>query len=695
MARVGVDVGGTNTDLVLEADKGVFFHKVQSTPEDQSAGVLTGLQELCAISGVAPSDIELIVHGTTIATNITIEHQGAEVGMLTTRNFRDILHIGRHKRPYNFSLHFSVPWQDRPLVKRRNRIPITERILPPDGRVETVLAEDEILDAIALFKRRGIRSVVIGFLFSFINDAHERRAKELIRQEMPDAYVCCSSEVANVIREFERFSTAAMNAFVGPTTSLYLTNLQDKLRENGFRAHLRVIQSNGGISTVEACSEKAVNILMSGPAGGVIGGRSEGLLNGSRNLITVDIGGTSADISTIPDGRIKIMNPRDSYVSGHPILVPMIDLVTIGAGGGSIASIDSAGGFHVGPRSAGANPGPACYGRGGEEPTVTDAQLVLGRLDADKLLGGDLQLDVDFAKRAIEQKVAKPLGLSVTEAALGVIKVINSNMALAIRSNSVARGVDPREFSLIPFGGAGPLHGVALAEAVAAKDIIVPVAPGITAAMGLLETDMLYEHARSLITSLTQIEQDTIGRINALLDELIGLCRRDLENDGVPKERQSFQRFAECRYHGQGFELRAAIPDGEVTTANVGAITTAFHEQHRLDYGYAFDDGEIELITIRVIGTEDVTPLKVAKLERANGASIDQTLLYTKSTTFDDGRTLETPRYDRDGLKAGHQVPGPAVIIQHNSTTLVPPGYVAAVTDYGNLRIQRANGGSG
>ncbi|MGI9449306.1 MAG: hydantoinase/oxoprolinase family protein, partial [Geminicoccaceae bacterium] len=248
---------------------------------------------------------------------------------------------------------------------------------------------------------------------------------------------------------------------------------------------------------------------------------------------------------------------------------------------------------------------------------------------------------------------------------------------------------------LIPFGGAGPLHGVALAEAVAAKDIIVPVAPGITAAMGLLETDMLYEHARSLITSLTRIEQDTIGTINALLDDLVGLCRQDLENDGVPKERQNFQRFAECRYHGQGFELRAAIPDGEVTPANVGAITTAFHEQHRLDYGYAFDDGEIELITIRVIGTEDVTPLKVAKLERANGAGIDQTLLYTRSTTFDNGRTLETPRYDRDGLKAGHEVPGPAVIIQHNSTTLVPPGYGAAITDYGNLHIQRTNNGSG
>jgi N-methylhydantoinase A len=689
MARVGVDVGGTNTDLVLEADHGVFVHKVASTPLDQSEGVLKGLRELCEIAKVQPQDVALIVHGTTVATNITIEHNGAEVGMLTTRNFRDILHIGRHKRPHNFSLHFEVPWQNRPLVKRRNRIPVAERILPPDGRVELPLAEREVVEATKLFKRRGIKSVVIGFLFSFLNDVHERRAKEIVRAEMPDAYVCCSSEVANVIREFERFSTAAMNAFVGPKTSLYLNNLQNELNASGFRANLRVIQSNGGIATVETCSQKAVGILMSGPAGGVIGGRAEGMLCGRSNLITVDIGGTSADISTIPEGRIKIMNARDSYVNGHPILVPMIDLVSIGAGGGSIAYIDPAGGFHVGPRSAGADPGPACYAKGGEEPTVTDAQVVLGRLDADKMLGGDLPLDPDLARKAVEAKVAKPLGVSVTDAALGIIKVINSNMALAIRSNSVARGIDPRQFALVPFGGAGPLHGVALAEAVSAADIIVPVAPGITAAMGLLQTDMQYEHARSLIVSLNHADQAGIQRINALIDELMGRCRRDLEKDGVPRERQKFQKLAECRYHGQGFELRANLPDGPVTTANVTEVIASFHQQHRLDYGYHFDEGEVELITVRVIGREDVTPLKVARIEKANGRGIAEALLYSRPTTFDDGASVDTPRYDRGRLRAGHRVPGPAIVIQHNATTLLPPGYVADVAEYGNLHIHR------
>ena len=689
MARVGVDVGGTNTDLVLEADHGVFFHKVPSTPHDQSEGVLKGLRELCDLAGVRADEVSLIVHGTTVATNITIEHNGAEVGMLTTRNFRDILHIGRHKRPYNFSLHFEVPWQQRPLVKRRNRIPITERILPPDGRTEVPLDENEVVEATRLFKRRGIKSVVVGFLFSFLNDQHERRAAEIVRGEMPDAYICTSSEVANVIREYERFSTAAMNAFVGPKTSLYLNNLQNKLSSSGYPANLRVIQSNGGVATVETCSRKAVSILMSGPAGGVIGGRSEGLLCGRSNLITVDIGGTSADISTIPDGRIKIMNARDSYVNSHPILVPMIDLVSIGAGGGSIAYVDSAGGFHVGPRSAGAEPGPACYGRGGEEPTVTDAQVVLGRLDADKMLGGDLPLNPELAHKAVEAKVAKPLGLSVTEAALGIIKVINSNMALAIRSNSVARGIDPREFALVPFGGAGPLHGVALAEAIAAKEIIVPVAPGITAAMGLLQTDMQYEHARSLIVSLKHADEAAISRINAVIDDLIGRCRQDLEKDGVTTERQKLQKLAECRYHGQGFELRASLPQGKVTAANLAEVVAGFHHQHRLDYGYHFEDGEVELITIRVIGREDVTPLKVGRLEKAAGHTISDALLYRLATTFDDGQTIDTPRYDRGRLKAGHRVSGPAILIQHNSTTLLPPNYVADVAEYGNLHLRR------
>jgi len=691
VAKIGVDVGGTFTDLILETEvegeSRVYVHKVPSTPEDQSQGVLKGINEICRMGGVSPADVKLVVHGTTIATNITLEHTGAEVGMLTTRGFRDILHIARHKRPHNFSMQFDVPWQSKPLVKRRNRIPISERLLPPSGEVDTALAEDEVRAAAELFRTRGIEAVVIAFLFSFLNNAHERRAKEIIQEMLPDAYVCCSSEVVDVIREYERFSTTAMNAYVGPKTAYYLRNLERSLKQEGFDAQLRIMQSNGGIGTVDTCSEKAVTILTSGPAGGVIGGRWAGALSGVDNIITVDIGGTSADISTIPSGEIKIKNPRDTYVGDYPILAPMIDLTTIGAGGGSIAYIDEGGAFRVGPRSAGADPGPVCYAKGGTEPTVTDAQVVLGRLDADKLLGGDLAADRDLARKAIEDKIAAPLGLSVEEAALGIIKIINNNMALAIRANSVARGLDPRNFALMPFGGAGPLHGVALARVVSAKEVIVPPAPGITAAVGLLVTDMQYEFTRSVLSILNEADQKTLDNVNVHIEKLEQLCRERLLADGVPPEKHRFVKIAECRYQGQGFELRADMPSGPLTPENKDVVMENFHQQHRQDYGYAFEGSLVEIVTLRVVGVAEVKSLEWPKLATTDGAGIEDAYLFSRPTTFDDGQTLDAPRYARSKLRADDQVTGPAIIIQHNSTTLVPPGSTARVHESGNLHV--------
>lgn len=690
MAKIGVDVGGTFTDLILENGPGrVHVHKVPSSPDDQSVAVLTGIEEICKIAGIPTSDVELIVHGTTVATNITIEHTGADVGMLTTRGFRDILHIARHKRPYNFSLQFDVPWQSKPLVKRRNRIPITERLSAPDGGVQVPLDEDEVRAAAELLKERGVEAVIICFLFAFLNNDHEQRAKAIVQEVLPDAFVSCSSDVVDVIREYERFSTTAMNAYVGPSTARYLKNLESSLHDRGIKAELRLMQSNGGISTVENCAERPVTILMSGPAGGVIGGRWCGSLSDEQNIITVDIGGTSADISTIPEGRIKIMNPRDTLVGGHPVLAPMIDLTTIGAGGGSIAHLDSAGGFHVGPKSAGARPGPACYGNGGTEPTVTDAQVVLGRLDAEQFLGGDLEIDADLAHKAIEEKIAKPLGMSVTDAALGIIKIINSNMALAIRANSVARGFDPREFSLMPFGGAGPLHGVALAESISAREVLVPPAPGINAAIGLLVTDLQYEYTRSVLSILNTADQGAIDTINMHVDELIEQCRASLTADGVPAEKQRFQRIAECRYQGQGFELRAEMPDEPLTLANKQAVMDAFHNQHRQDYSYAFDEGVVEMMTLRVIGSAPLDPLQWPELAKANGHDVNDALMYSRPTVFDSGPVTETPRYNRDKLLAGHELAGPAIVVQHNSTTVVPPGYQARVSGYGNLHISK------
>lgn len=696
MARIGVDVGGTNTDLILETTAkdsigpGVFMHKVPSTTEDQSTGVLRGILELCDKVGIGKDEIDLIFHGTTVATNISIEHNGAEVGMLTTRGFRDILHIGRHKRPYNFSLHFDVPWQSAPLVKRRNRIPITERILPPTGKVDTPLHEREVWEAAELLRERGVEAVIIGFLFSFLNDSHEQRAKAIVREVMPDAYICCSSEVVDVMREFERFSTTAMNAYVGPKTAFYLNHLATKLHENGIHAELRIMQSNGGVSTVEACCERPVTILMSGPAGGVIGGHYFASLDGEKNLITVDIGGTSADISTIVGGQMKIMNPRDAYVASHPVLVPMIDMITIGAGGGSIAFIDPAGGFNVGPRSAGSNPGPACYNRGGSEPTVADANIVLGRLDPDQMLGGDLKIVPELSHKAIKEKIAEPLGLSVTEAALGILRIVNNNMSLAIRSNSVARGIDPREFVLMPFGGAGPVHGTALAEEISAKAVLVPPAPGITAATGLLETHMQYEFTRTVLCDLNTIDDVYLDKLNTVVQMLEDQCRERLANDGVATADMRFQRIAECRYHGQGFELRAAMPDGVIGRDNVSTIIDNFHAQHLADYGYSFKDAVVELVTVRVIGQAKTHTLDWPLLEDKGEHDLREAFMYERETVFDDGRIVMTPRYDRRKLRAGQTIEGPAMLLQHDSTSLVPPGWSARVTRHGNLYITKS-----
>ena len=610
MARIGVDVGGTNTDLVLECPNGVFYHKVPTTLKNQAIGVVEGVKRICGIGGIALEDVAGIVHGTTTATNITLEQNGAECGMLTTHGFRDILHIGRHKRPYNFSLHFDVPWQSQPLVKRRNRVPVRERILPPTGQIEVPLDEGDVLEGIRVFQKRGVRSVVIGFMFSFLNDAHERRAREIVLNEMPDAFVTMSSEVASVMREYERFSTAAMNCYVGPKTARYLRDLEGKLAEAGVHAQLRIMRSNGGVSTVEACANRPISILMSGPAGGVIGGASEAAMAGVANVITVDIGGTSADISTIPGGAIKIMNSRDAVVSGHPVLMLMIDLVTIGAGGGSVAYMDEAGGFHVVPRSAGSKPGPACHNRGGEEPTVTDAQVVLGRLDPDLVLGGELRPDPDRAAAAIQAKVAEPLGLSLTE---------------------VARGLDPRHFSIMPFGGAGPLHGAALAEAVSARDVIVPVAPGITAAVELLKSDLQYEQTEALVLELNPA------------DALLAKVAASLAADGIAPDRQRFELIAECRYHGQGFELRVPMPEAPFGAAEIRATMEGFHERHHVDYGYSYPAAPVELITLRTLGRADVERLNVPRIRATDGSDVDRARMFTRPTTFDDGSTLPTP----------------------------------------------------
>src|SRR5580698_8397287 len=694
MIRVGVDVGGTFTDIVLEqtitgASQKIFVHKVSSTPADQSIAVVQGVVEVCKIAGVSPADIDLVLHGTTVATNMVIERKGADVGMITTRGFRDILHMARHKRPHNFSLQFDVPWQSKPLVKRRNRLVVDERLRPPTGEVETPLALDQVEEAAATFKKRGIKAVVICFLFSFLNNEHEAKARDIVKRVMPEAFVSCSHEVVNVIREYERFASTAMNAYIGPTTALYLERLEGRLREHGVNAAVRIMQSNGGISTVENSSHRPIGLLLSGPAGGVIGGRWTGASCNTNNVITVDVGGTSADISVIQNGELRIKNPRDTEVASLPVLVPMIDVDAIGAGGGSIAFLDPGGAFRVGPRSAGASPGPACYGKGGKEPAVTDAQVVLGRLDPEHFLGGDLKIDPSLAHAAVEQYVAKPLKLSVTDAALGILRVVNNNMALAINANSVAKGIDPRHSTLMGFGGAGPLHAIALAELIGAKDTIAPLHPGITAAMGLLLTELQYEYTRSVLVVADRAGKADFDQINSILADLKAEAAAQLAADGVPATLHRFAVVAECRYVGQGFELRAAMPDQPLDERNVQSVIKSFYDVHKQAYGHAFEDQLVEIITLRVVGSAATETLKLPELPHGGRANPKIAELYTRDTVFDDGKAVPTPRYDRTKLLADDIVSGPALIVQHNSTTLVPPGYSASVLSHGDMRIAR------
>jgi N-methylhydantoinase A len=694
MIRVGVDVGGTFTDIVLERSgktgaQSIFVHKVASTPADQSVAVVKGIVEICKMAAVAPGDVDMVFHGTTVATNMVIERKGAEVGMITTRGFRDILHMARHKRPHNFSLQYDVPWQSKPLVKRRNRIVVDERLMPPTGDVETPLNEEQVHEAAELFKKRGLDAVIICFLFSFLNDAHEKRAKAIFDEVMPGAFICCSSEVVNVIREYERFSTAAMNAYIGPKTSLYLRRLEDRLKQNGVNAAVRIMQSNGGISTIENSSVRPVGLLLSGPAGGVIGGRWTGAACKTKNVITIDIGGTSADISVIQNGELRIKNPRDTEVASLPVLVPMIDIDAIGAGGGSIAYLDPGGAFRVGPRSSGADPGPACYGKGGTEPAVTDAQVVLGRLDPEHFLGGDLKIDAQLAHKAIEEHIAKKLGLSVKDAALGVLKVVNNNMALAINANSVAKGVDPRNFTLMGFGGAGPLHATALAEMIHAKDVISPLHPGITAAMGLLLTELQYEFTRSVLIVANKAEAKDFTEANMILSDLKQLASKQLSADGIAARKQRFTAIAECRYVGQGFELRAAMPKEPLSKKNIGTVIKSFYDAHKQVYGHAFEDQLVEIITLRIVGSAEVETLKLPNLKKGNRSNPAKAKLYVRETVFDDGKSVKTPRYDRGKLLAGDKITGPALIVQQNSTTLVPPKYKAVVMGHGDIVLSR------
>ncbi|MFQ5425742.1 MAG: hydantoinase/oxoprolinase family protein [Gaiellales bacterium] len=546
MKRVGVDVGGTFTDLIyLDDESGqILVRKLPTTPDDPSVGTVQGVLEITNEAGVEASALDQVFHGTTIATNIVIEHDGATVGMLTTEGYRDILHIARHKKPYNFSNYQDLPWQRYPIVRRRYRRAVPERILK-DGSVSVPLDEEKARAEIRHLKEAGVEAVAVCFLFSFVNDEHEKRVAEIVRQEFPEAFLS--------------FSTVCLNAFVGPRVATYVERLESQLQEMGVKTGVHLMTSASGVATPEGAIRRPVNLLMSGPVAGVVGGIWAGRQAAYDNVITLDVGGTSADIGLAQSGELRMKHLLDTKVGPYQAMIPMVDVDTIGAGGGSIAYVDQGGIFRVGPRSAGAVPGPAAYDRGGTEPTATDAIVNLGWLLPEAFLGGGMEIKLELARRAFEESSVAELGMSVEEASMGALQILTHSMVQSIEENSVRKGFDPRDFALVAEGGAGPLFAAQIALEVGTPRVLVPPYPGITSAMGLLATDMVYEYVTTTYQRVSTL--DAAGMQEAFA-ELAAQARSQLDADGIPEDRIAIQRVCDCRYLGHG----STLPLGRSTT---------------------------------------------------------------------------------------------------------------------------------
>jgi N-methylhydantoinase A len=684
MKAVGFDVGGTFVDFVLYDTEKRSSHVLKLSSEaDPAATVLAGIEEVCRLAGTTPEEIGLLVHGTTIATNSLLEYDGARTGVITTRGFRDILHIGRHQRPQNYSIQQDIPWQARPLALRRHRLPVSERLAPPTGEVLVPLDEQEVREAARQLSRDGVEAVAVCFLFSYLNPDHEQRAASILREELPDAYVCTSADVVPQFREFERFTTTAINAFVGPRVRGYVERLNRLLQEREVAGGLHLMQSNGGTATPEQAVRRPVTLLLSGPVGGIIGGIwSIAAGRTHRYVATVDVGGTSADIGIVAEQGLVEARARETWIAGYPVLVPMIDIHTIGAGGGSIAYVDQAGAPHVGPRSAGALPGPACYGRGGTEPTVTDASVVLGRLPPE--LAGGLRLDAKLAEDAV-QRFAAALATSTVEAAVGIVEIVNENMAAALRLKTIERGLDPREFLLCAFGGAGPLHAVELARLLGIPDVLIPGNPGVTSAAGLLASGLRYDIVQSVLQPLAELDT---GELEAAYRRREETLHAQLRTDGCDDDQIEVIWAADLRYHGQGYELVVPVEDRRFDSAIVARLRDTFDAAHRAEFGHEFREHDVELVNLRLTGVGRLLDLEYSE---AAGATRAEALATEVAVAFRvDGAIdwLPTAVYERELLPVDEEIPGPAIVVQIDSTTLVPPGAAFSRDAVGNLRIR-------
>ncbi|WP_028983752.1 hydantoinase/oxoprolinase family protein [Sporolactobacillus terrae] len=690
MKLIGVDIGGTFTDVIYtDTETGVSkIHKTPTTTKDPSIGMVNGISELCSRYGIDRGSVDHVFHGTTIATNAALEHKGAKTGLITTEGYRDLLQIGRHQRPENYSITQDIPWQDRSMVARRYRKTVSERVAVRDGKAyeKVPLDEEAVIRILDDFKKEGVESVVVGFLFSYLHPEHEARVKAIIQEKYPNFYSTTSAEISPQFREFERFATASMNGFVGPKMKGYIEALESRLAEAGIDCDLLIMTSNGGVANSTTISEKPVLTLLSGPAAGVLGGQWAGKLSNHERLITFDVGGTSADIGIVTERGFSESSAGDTEIAGYPLQVPMIDIYTIGAGGGSIAYVDAGGAFQVGPQSAGSYPGPACYGRGGDLPTVTDATLVLGRLDSDHFLDGEMEIYPEKAAAAV-QDLAAELGLGLYETAEGILTIVNNNMANAIRSRTIQKGFDPREFSLAALGGGGPMCSIEVAKILDIPEVIIPPYPGITSATGLLTTDLKYDAVQTIFMASDKIDLAYLNERFATLEAEIMV---QLMDAGFEKEQISLLRFFDCRYVGQGYELRIPVAPGLIDEGNVSTIWDTFHEVHKREYGHSFLKNPIELVNMRVTGVGEMPKIGDPNFAEES-RSLDEALVKVTPAWFRANGALtsfDTPHYMKNKLPIDETFTGPCIILQKDTTSVIPPNCTATMSKNGSIIVK-------
>ncbi|HWB47696.1 MAG TPA: hydantoinase/oxoprolinase family protein [Stellaceae bacterium] len=678
--RIGVDSGGTFTDVYLvdEASGRVAVWKVSSTPADPSQAVADGVSEGLAEIGGEAGDVAYFGHGTTVATNALIQHRGAPTGLITSDGFRDLLEIGRQKRPDLYDLQADKPLT---LVGRPLRHEVPER-LRHDGTVEIPLDEAAVREAVRALRAAGVDGIAVCFLYAFLDAAHEAAARRIAAEEFPEAFVCVSHEVAPEFREYERLSTTVVNAYLGPVMAFYIRGVADRLASLGVTATPHLTQSNGGVIGFDAAARLPVRTVLSGPSTGVVGAQVTARLAGIDDIITFDMGGTSTDVALMQGGEARLA--REAVVHGYPIKAPMLDIHTVGAGGGSIAYVDNGGLLKVGPRSAGADPGPACYGRGNDEPTVTDANVVLQTLNPRELLGGRMTIRRELAAAAID-RLAAALGMDPMATAQGIISVVTANMARAIRVISVQRGHDPRDYTLVAFGGAGPLHAARLAGELEIRCVLVPRSPGILCAMGLLLADLRADFAT---TRLLPLSPSIIAEVETIVAGLRERCAGWFADEGIAAPDRRVALTADMRYAGQNYELSVPLPDGPITADTLNVLAAGFTATHQRLYGFIAEDEPMQLVTFRAEATGIVRKAEFRPSPDAGpdpgAAECGRREVWLKET----GGFVACPLYDRDRLGAGNRIAGPAIVEQVDATTLLPPGAVATVDPYLNLIVE-------